>query len=59
MAMEDMWRVLQLLQQDINNMCQVFKQLQVRAPHASQNSKGAINQQVLQPIPQSNRRTKN
>jgi hypothetical protein len=36
MAMEDMWWVLYVLQQENNNMRQAFKQLQVGAPSAPQ-----------------------
>jgi hypothetical protein len=52
MAMEAMWRTLQQLQHENNNMRQAFEQLQIGEPHAPQNPKGIVNQQVLQPIPQ-------
>jgi hypothetical protein len=39
MAMEDMWRVLHILQQKNNNMCQAFEQLQVGALLALRNPK--------------------
>ena len=50
-AMEDMWRVLQVLQQENNNMRQAFEQLQVGARPAPQNPEAVVNQQVLQPAP--------
>ena len=52
MAMEDMWQVLQVLQQENNNMRQAFEQLQVGARLAPQNLEAAVNQQVSQPAPQ-------
>ena len=52
MAMEDMWRALQVLQQKNNNMRQAFEQLQVGARPTPQNPEVAINRQVLQPAPQ-------
>jgi hypothetical protein len=44
MAMEAMWRTLQQLQHENNNMRQAFEQLQVGTSLALQNSEGADNQ---------------
>ena len=44
MVIENIWRVLHILQQENNNMGQVFERLQVRA---LQNPRGTVNQQVL------------
>jgi hypothetical protein len=52
MAMKDMWRALQILQHENNNVHQVFERLQVGAPPTCQNPKSAVNQQVLQPVPE-------
>jgi hypothetical protein len=50
MVMEDMWRELHVPQQENNNLCQIFEQLQVGAPLVPQNSKDASNQQIFQLI---------
>jgi hypothetical protein len=47
-----MWRALYVLQQENNNMRRAFEQLQAGAPPTPQNPGGAINQQVLQPVPE-------
>jgi hypothetical protein len=52
MAMKDMSRALQVLQHENNNMRQAFERLQVGALPAPQNPGGAVNQQVLQPVPE-------
>jgi hypothetical protein len=53
MEMEDMWQALHVLQQENNNMRLVFERLQVGVPSVPQNFGGAVNQQVLQPVPES------
>ena len=47
MAMENMWRALQILQQENNNIRQAFEQLQVEACPTPQNLETAVNQQVF------------
>ena len=51
MAMDNMWRVLQVLQHENNHMRQVFEQLQVGVRPTPRNSEAAANEQVLQPTP--------
>jgi hypothetical protein len=53
MAMEDMWRILHILQYENNNMRQAFEWFQVGAPPTPQSPGGAINQQILQLVPKS------
>jgi hypothetical protein len=43
-AIEDMWQIQQLLEQENNNKCQAFEQLQVGALPESQNLEGIVNQ---------------
>jgi hypothetical protein len=47
MTMEDMWRPVQLLQEENFNMRRAFEQIQVGAPHAYQNFEGAVNHEVI------------
>jgi hypothetical protein len=44
MAMEDIWRVLHILQQDNNNMRQACKRLQIGAPSTARNPRNTVNQ---------------